>query len=356
MTVWPLQKNCDAFYGNPRGAGNGASAKWEAENLVTVKCPWGLKYNGKAVAGIRIHRKAADSLTRVLNAIWERVGRSQTEVDRIGMSKYGGSYNFRAMRGGAALSMHSYGCALDFDPARNALGSKKMSMDMRVIEEFEREGWEWGGHWSRPDGMHFQAARTKAIPARLATSTTAPAAKALTSTEIMRLQAQLKNLGYYEVGIPDGKLGDKTRSALLAFKADNGLELTVGVDNAVWVALAKAKPRPAPAGRAKATTAPSVAAKTGTALKVVGGVAAVSGAADTALQPIGGLSGALDRISKAGDHIRAISAATGPIKDLINLVSENWTLVVVIGGILAFGVGRRLFSDELESFKKGEWS
>ena len=101
-----------------------ASAKWERDNLVLVKCPRQLRFAGKPAAGIRIHRKCADSLSRVLTAIWERLGRSQAEIDRVGMSVYGGSYVFRAMRGGKSLSIHSYGCALDFDPARNGLGSK----------------------------------------------------------------------------------------------------------------------------------------------------------------------------------------------------------------------------------------
>jgi len=168
MTEWPLQRDCDSFYGNPRGADGGASDRWEGISLVSVPCPWTLRYEGQPVRGIRVHRKCAASLTRVLDAIWQRLGRSQAEMDRVGMSIYGGSYNFRRMRGLGALSMHAYGCALDFDPAHNALGDPKPAMDRRVIAEFEREGWEWGGHWSRPDGMHFQAARTSLNPPRLA--------------------------------------------------------------------------------------------------------------------------------------------------------------------------------------------
>jgi hypothetical protein len=165
--AWPVQSKCTAFYGNPRGGNGGPSRVWEAAHLTVVPCPWVLRYDGKPVKGIRVHKKAAESLARVLEAIWVRVGRSQAEIDRIGMSIYGGAYNFRLMRGGSSLSMHSWGCAIDFDPERNGLGDKTPAMDRRVIEEFEREGWEWGGHWSRPDGMHFQAAWSRANPPRL---------------------------------------------------------------------------------------------------------------------------------------------------------------------------------------------
>lgn len=166
MPTWPLQRDCDTFYGNPRGAGGKPSAAWESSNLVLVKCPWVLRYDGKPVKGLRVHKKCAESLQRVLNAIWDRLDHNQAEIDRIGMSIYGGGYNFRLMRGGSKLSMHSWGCALDFDPARNGMGDTTPNMDKRVVEEFEREGWEWGGHWK--DGMHFQAAWTRANPPRLA--------------------------------------------------------------------------------------------------------------------------------------------------------------------------------------------
>jgi hypothetical protein len=164
---WPLQKECNAYFGNPGTAGGKPSPAWQSANLVLVECPWVLRYEGTPVKGLRVHKNVADSLRRVLAAIWERVGQSQEEIDAIGMSTYGGGYNFRVMRGGSKLSMHSWGCALDFDPERNGLGDKTPAMDHRVVEEFEREGWEWGGHWSRPDGMHFQAAWSRANPPRL---------------------------------------------------------------------------------------------------------------------------------------------------------------------------------------------
>jgi hypothetical protein len=56
------------------------------------------------------------------------------------------------------LSMHAWGLAIDFNTRDNWLGQTPM-MDMRIVHIFEKWGFEWGGRWSRPDGMHFELAR-----------------------------------------------------------------------------------------------------------------------------------------------------------------------------------------------------
>lgn len=237
-TMWPLQRNCNAFYGDPRGSGGKASPTWERNNLVTVSPPWKMYFSGEPVSGCRVHKKCAESLKRIFARIWERCGKSQAEIDRIGMSIYAGAYLFRKMRGGSSLSMHSWGCAIDFDPARNGLGNKNPKMDRRVIEEFEREGWEWGGHWTRTDGMHFQAARTRAQPKRLSASSASaskpPATVAktddnpegLTRDEIAWAQRRLHLLGYHEVGFIDGYIGGRTADAARAFQNFEGIAVT----------------------------------------------------------------------------------------------------------------------------------
>jgi uncharacterized protein (TIGR02594 family) len=61
--------------------------------------------------------------------------------------------------------------------------------------------------------------------------------------EMRVVQQQLKDLGYFEVGIVDGRYGLRTRAAVLAFRADNGLGLSPDVDPVLVKALQKAKPR-----------------------------------------------------------------------------------------------------------------
>ena len=171
--TWPMQAGCDAFYGNPRGRNGTASASWIKANLVTVPVPWKMRTAwepGSSVSRIQIHNRCSGSLARVLAAIWEKAGKRQDVIETWGMHLFGGSFAFRTMRGSSRLSMHSWGCAVDFDPARNGLGdyTPAFQPDHAVVLAFKAEGWVWGGDWDgngrvsderRPDAMHFQAAR-----------------------------------------------------------------------------------------------------------------------------------------------------------------------------------------------------
>lgn len=75
------------------------------------------------------------------------------------------------MRGLQRLSMHAYGCAMDFDAPRNGFHDVTphfASLRQEVVEPFLKLGGVWGGDWNgngtsaderRADGMHFQFAR-----------------------------------------------------------------------------------------------------------------------------------------------------------------------------------------------------
>lgn len=162
-TTWPKQSEAIAFYGDPRGRNGQASPKWERENLVLVKCPWPIQtsWSGQRMSGLRVHRLCAPSLETVLAAIWKAAEGDGNRIIAWGMDLVGGAYNFRPMRGANRLSMHSWGCAVDFDPARNGFGDPKPNFAAipQVLRAFDEEGWTWGGNWKKKDGMHFQAAR-----------------------------------------------------------------------------------------------------------------------------------------------------------------------------------------------------
>lgn len=160
--MWPAESQCNAFYGNPRGRDGRASPTWEAANLVLVPVPWRAVASWDAsiaIRKVRVHRKVADSLTRVLSAIWEASGRNQKAIEEWGCHKIGGAYNFRTQRGASKLSMHAYGCAIDLDPDRNAMGDQAPNFMHipQVLNAFKAEGWRWGGMFGRPDAMHWQA-------------------------------------------------------------------------------------------------------------------------------------------------------------------------------------------------------
>lgn len=168
--MWPLQRDCDSFYGNPRGRNGQASPSWESQNLTLITPPYPIQFLGKP-ARPKVHKKCADAFMSWYEAVWENSGHDMKTIRDWGMDVYSGGYNFRPMRGGVALSMHSYGCAIDMDAPRNGMYDKTphfATVYDQVVAPFIKLGGVWGGSWDgdrdstderRPDGMHFQFAR-----------------------------------------------------------------------------------------------------------------------------------------------------------------------------------------------------
>lgn len=160
---WPHQSECDTFYGNPRGRNGQASAKWEAANLVRVVPPYQMFYDGKPIKSFKVHRRCASDMLAALVAIRNATKNDKKLLTESGANVFGGCYNFRLMRGGNRLSMHSWGCAIDLDPARNGMGDTTPNFTKYpfIIKAFEDRGAVWGGRWAghNCDGMHFQFAR-----------------------------------------------------------------------------------------------------------------------------------------------------------------------------------------------------
>lgn len=166
MTNWPKQSEMNAFYGNPDTNNDGQPDKaWEAANLIRITPPYKLVLawdTKRSVSSVLVHKKCGESLLRILTAIKAHY-KTQEAIEAARMHLFGGVYNFRLMRGGSKLSIHSWAAAIDLDPERNGLGKTwvdgKGMMPTAVVKAFEAEGWVWGGKWSRPDAMHFQAAK-----------------------------------------------------------------------------------------------------------------------------------------------------------------------------------------------------
>lgn len=162
-----------SIYGDPRSPKDRAkpSTAWETQNLVYIVPPFPMTYAGqKLKRGFRMHRECAASMERVLANLLDAANGDLPTLKKWGVTTFGGSVNFRLMRGGNKLSMHSYGCAIDLDPVRNALSDKTPNFAKYplVLSAFASEGWLWGGDWNgngssaderRADGMHWQATR-----------------------------------------------------------------------------------------------------------------------------------------------------------------------------------------------------
>jgi D-alanyl-D-alanine carboxypeptidase len=154
---WPLQSQAFAFYGDPRQPG------WLQRNTTSVECPWPLFVGAIHTSHILIHKKCAASLAKVLNNIWDAAGHDLSVIQAQRYDQYDGSYNFRPMRGGNSLSMHSFACAIDWDAKDNAFHSTRhlFTDQSLLVTKFKEEGWIWGGDWTpgSVDAMHVQAAR-----------------------------------------------------------------------------------------------------------------------------------------------------------------------------------------------------
>jgi hypothetical protein len=141
---WPgtSQAELTTFYGK---AG-------DESQLVFIDAPDCLKYEGQPVRRVRVNRKCAESLKRILFRL------ADTHPDIL--AEYAGVFNNRPMRGGSTPSLHARGAAIDLAPASNGNHDhwpSRADMPIEVMEAFAKEGWlPAGAFWGR-DAMHFQA-------------------------------------------------------------------------------------------------------------------------------------------------------------------------------------------------------
>jgi hypothetical protein len=125
-----------------------------------MKIAWNLN---QYIDSFKIHEKVHDSAKRVLTRVLDHYGPDQ--INALRLNVFGGCLNVRLMRGSKTKwSIHSWGCAIDFDPANNQLkwGKDKATLAKPDCEMFwklwEEEGWLSLGRARNYDWMHVQAA------------------------------------------------------------------------------------------------------------------------------------------------------------------------------------------------------
>lgn len=154
MPIWPRQRQVRACFGAV------------GKNQVMLELPFPMKLawdRRRLIRRFSIHKKAHDSAARC----FARIAEAYDEKKRaeLGIDLFGGCLNVRPMRGGGEYSMHAWGIAIDFDPARNQLkwNSSKARLARSDAEAFwkiwESEGWVSLGRTRDFDWMHVQAAR-----------------------------------------------------------------------------------------------------------------------------------------------------------------------------------------------------
>jgi hypothetical protein len=159
--IWPYQSVASHYYGSPNAI--------EATQLVSQAFPYRVTYDHQTVKTYRIHVRCAPSIARILynieaayvNLHGKAAAYDVMELD--GVTIYDGSYCFRSMRSDfKQISMHAYGCAIDFDAEHNPRGKRgRFTSESIIVKAFKAEDWIWGGDWGgfSCDPMHFQAAR-----------------------------------------------------------------------------------------------------------------------------------------------------------------------------------------------------
>tara|TARA_R110000868_G_scaffold189441_2_gene432417 strand:+ start:81 stop:500 length:420 start_codon:yes stop_codon:yes gene_type:complete len=71
------------------------------------------------------------------------------------LKTWDGCFNIRKKRGLSSQSLHSWGLAIDVNAAWNQL-NQQPQLSPEFVKCFEDAGFDWGGNWTRKDGMHFE--------------------------------------------------------------------------------------------------------------------------------------------------------------------------------------------------------
>ena len=74
------------------------------------------------------------------------------------LKTWDGCFNIRKKRGLTSMSLHSWGIAIDVNAFENGL-NQTPKLSKLFVSCFTNNGFDWGGTWTRKDGMHFQLSK-----------------------------------------------------------------------------------------------------------------------------------------------------------------------------------------------------
>jgi hypothetical protein len=148
-------KQIIAKYGKPDDDGS--------DYLVTIALPYPMRLawdTDTVVTKMRCHRLVANRFVAIFNDLLAHYGLA--ELKRLGIDLFGGCFSFRKMRGGNDYSRHSWGIAIDLDPARNGLKQSSKTAQFAkaeykpMIDIFYKHGFVSLGRERNYDWMHFE--------------------------------------------------------------------------------------------------------------------------------------------------------------------------------------------------------
>ena len=127
-------------YGSP--VHETAMVLWDVPEVMTRSCVPGRIYVNRDMRG-----PLAQAIVNLI---------VRNKIDEL--KTWDGCFNIRQMKGSSQASLHSWGLAVDVNAAWNPLGEKPTLGEL-FVSCWTDAGFDWGGNWDRPDGMHFQLAR-----------------------------------------------------------------------------------------------------------------------------------------------------------------------------------------------------
>jgi uncharacterized protein (TIGR02594 family) len=191
----------------------------------------------------------------------------------------------------------------------------------------------------RPTAADKLAAAT-ITPAKPRKAATAPSPVPVSASLVAAVQRALIEKGYHEVGEPDGKPGTKTRGAILAFEADNELDLIGKPTPDILAAILASDPRPVAETRAEGVPADNRVVKDAGVLKTIGGVL-------TGGSILGGVGPILEKIEGGAGVVARLRTAIEPLVDL-------WPLLAIAGGIAVFWYATRARAQVVDDYQSGK--
>jgi hypothetical protein len=131
---------------------------WQKLNIIKVSVP-----QLQRIAGgqhLWFHKATANQVQKLWRE-WEEAGLLHLPLT------WGGTFNPRFIRGSrTTLSNHAFGTAFDINMSWNGLGAVPALTGQKgavreLVEIAHQNGFYWGGHFTRKDGMHFEIALLK---------------------------------------------------------------------------------------------------------------------------------------------------------------------------------------------------
>ena len=120
---------------------------WVKANIRTARVP--------ILGPVRCHRLVIPLIRSALEDLSRRgLGHLVDPAD------YGGCYypRYIARNPASSISNHSWGIAIDINVSQGLPG-RQPTIDRRVVQAFEAQGFKWGGEFLIPDGTHFEFIR-----------------------------------------------------------------------------------------------------------------------------------------------------------------------------------------------------